>query len=1042
MTHKRISRPNVNRLSLRRWAAGTSIGRTIAGLLSVTTIVALSLAGVAAPAQATEPGTPGVPQASTVIYDEDFENRPGPEPIVRLTDYVGATGQQYTADAAWLTLCNGWVAAANQPVAPAAQLADCNNSQNSWNSIQQLTYGLGAYAGAADPATNFSVSAFTAGNPGAGAVEFETDTNIPFDGNGRFITFSVDVAAVNCNVSAPLLQFQLIDDEGTAIPAGSAVDGCVGSGTVNAPAIGVTGARAVTVGTTTSNGSALVTGTSVGVRMLNNNASGTGNDHAFDNLRIIDATPQLDKSFSPASVVAGETSTLTLTITNTSELAAKDGWSFLDLLPDGLVVADDTASTTCPAGVVTAPVSSGSIEVTGNLSVGMESCTVTVNVTSPDAGTFTNGPDNITSVGLNPPADAEVEFVEQAPAIAVVKSASPSTEESFIVGQEITYSFLVTNTGNVPLTDVDVEEGPFTGTGVLSAVTCPPAAESLAPEAQVTCTATYTVTQADFDAGEITNSATATGVPPEGEPPVSPPSEITVPSDPAAPALTVEKSASPETLANAGESVTYSFLVTNTGNVTLSGVSIAEGDFTGTGELSDVVCPPAAASLAPEAQVTCTATYAVTQADVDAGSVTNSATATGIPPTGEPPVSPPSETEITFPPAPGITVEKSASPETLAAAGETVTYSFVVTNTGNVTLSDVSVIEGEFTGTGVLSDVVCPPAAASLAPAAQVTCTATYTVTQEDVDTGSVNNTATATGVPPSGEPPVSPPAENEITFPPAPAITVVKSADEAAQNNLVVDQEVTYSFLVTNTGNVTLTDVTVDEGEFTGTGELSPVECPAPAASLAPGSQVICTATYTVTQADVDAGSVTNSATGTGVPPTGEPPVSPPSEVTVPSPPAPALDVVKSASVEKAVTVGQSITYSFLLTNTGNVTLTDAAVVEGTFTGTGQLSAVTCPPAAASLAPGAQVTCTATYTVTQADLTAGSISNVATGTATPPSGDDITSSPSAAKVATPGPALASTGVELFPITVAAALMLLMGGAVFASSMKRRRKQG
>ncbi|MGD2205130.1 DUF7507 domain-containing protein, partial [Microbacterium maritypicum] len=88
--------------------------------------------------------------------------------------------------------------------------------------------------------------------------------------------------------------------------------------------------------------------------------------------------------------------------------------------------------------------------------------------------------------------------------------------------------------------------------------------------------------------------------------------------------------------------------------------------------------------------------------------------------------------------------------------------------------------------------------------------------------------------------------------------------------------QEITYSFVVTNTGNVTLTDVTVDEGVFTGSGSLSAITCPAGAASLAPGLQVVCTASYVLTQADVDSGSVSNTATATGTPPTGEPPVSP----------------------------------------------------------------------------------------------------------------------------------------------------------------------
>src|SRR6185436_10594056 len=96
-------------------------------------------------------------------------------------------------------------------------------------------------------------------------------------------------------------------------------------------------------------------------------------------------------------------------------------------------------------------------------------------------------------------------------------------------------------------------------------------------------------------------------------------------------------------------------------------------------------------------------------------------------------------------PAPALTVAKSATPTTFNAAGEQISYSFLVTNTGNVTLAPVSVAETAFTGTGPAPTVVCPTGAASLAPAATVTCTATYTATQADVDAGQINNTAVAT---------------------------------------------------------------------------------------------------------------------------------------------------------------------------------------------------------------------------------------------------------------------------------------------------------
>ena len=73
------------------------------------------------------------------------------------------------------------------------------------------------------------------------------------------------------------------------------------------------------------------------------------------------------------------------------------------------------------------------------------------------------------------------------------------------------------------------------------------------------------------------------------------------------------------------------------------------------------------------------------------------------------------------------------------------TYSYKVTNSGNVTLTAVRVTD-PMSG---LSAVTCP--STTLAAQASETCTATYTTTQADVDRGSINNTGTATGTPPSG---------------------------------------------------------------------------------------------------------------------------------------------------------------------------------------------------------------------------------------------------------------------------------------------------
>ncbi|QHN62847.1 DUF7927 domain-containing protein [Curtobacterium flaccumfaciens] len=416
--------PRQKKLTATRWGG---LRRVVAGAaltaLAVGGLSAISLA--TPPAADAAPGNPGTPSAPTTVYTEDFQNVAGPSPIQRLTGYTGDSGQKYTADQAWLQNCNGWIASGAQSPTASAQIADCNN-QTTWNGSQQLAQAIGIYNGQSATAAqnNYATTAYTAGDPGGGLVEFETATNVPFTARDRFITFSADVAAVNCNASAPQLQFQLLDATGAATNTGTAVNGCTGGTSVNVPALGVAAATTANVKNVTSNGATLFSGSSVGVRMLNNNGSGAGNDHTFDNLRILDVTPQLDKAFSPTSVPIGDASTLTFTVTNTSELAAKNGWSFTDDLPSGLELASSTVGGTCNA--TTAATAGGtSIAITdGQLNAGQASCTITVQVTSDTVGSYTNGPRNVTTTGLNPPGDTTVTFTNPFPNVTCTSDPS------------------------------------------------------------------------------------------------------------------------------------------------------------------------------------------------------------------------------------------------------------------------------------------------------------------------------------------------------------------------------------------------------------------------------------------------------------------------------------------------------------------------------------------------------------------------------------------------------------------------------------------
>jgi uncharacterized repeat protein (TIGR01451 family) len=644
-------------------------------------------------------------------------------------------------------------------------------------------------------------------------------------------------------------------------------------------------------------------------------------------------------------------------------------------------------------------------------------CTATYTVTQADvdAGVLTNTavatgiPPGSTTPVTSPPSTVMVP-AEQSPSLTVDKTADPTSVSA--AGDTVSFNFTITNTGNVTLHGVVVNEGTFTGTGTLSGLTYtwPGTPGVLIPGQQATATVTYVVTQADVDAGTISNTATASGTPPGSTTPVTSPSSTATVTATPAPDLTVVKSASsgglPVTVLMLGQVIDYSFVVTNTGNVTLNNITVADTAFNGSGTPPVVSCP--STSLAPGDQLHCTATYTVTQTDVDAGQLTNTAVATGTPPGSTTPVSsPPSTVTVPAEQLPSLTVDKTADPTSVTAAGQTVTFNFTIINTGNVTLHGVVVNEIAFTGTGTLSALTYtwPGTPGVLIPGQQATATATYTVTQADVDAGGISNTASASGTPPGATTPVTSPSSTAtVTATPAPALTVEKTANPTSVT--AAGQTVTFNFKITNTGNVTLHGVTVNEGTFTGTGTLSSLTytwpTPASPGVLAPKEVATATATYVVTQADVDAGKVSNTATASGIPPGSTTPVtSPSSTATVTAAPAPALTVFKSATSGgqpvTVLTLGQVINYAFVVTNTGNVTLSGITVADTIFTGSGTPPVISCP--GTSVAPGGQLHCTASYTVTQADVDAGQLSNTATATGTPPTGPAVTSPPSTVSV-------------------------------------------
>ncbi|RVU01393.1 T9SS type B sorting domain-containing protein [Mucilaginibacter limnophilus] len=210
-------------------------------------------------------------------------------------------------------------------------------------------------------------------------------------------------------------------------------------------------------------------------------------------------------------------------------------------------------------------------------------------------------------------------------------------------------------------------------------------------------------------------------------------------------------------------------------------------------------------------------------------------------------------------------------------AGDIINYTIIARNTGASALSNVTV-----TDPGADAGSIQPATVASLAAGESATFTATHTLTQADVDAGTYVNQASVTATAPGGQT-VTDDASDDPGTPAANDPTVVTITAEPGitleKTGTFTDNFITYSFVVRNTGNLVLNNVTfTDLNLGINNAQVNNV----PPGGLLPGASVPFTYTYTLTQADKDAGSVSNTASVNATDSKGRP-VSDDANVTVP---------------------------------------------------------------------------------------------------------------------------------------------------------------
>lgn len=166
-------------------------------------------------------------------------------------------------------------------------------------------------------------------------------------------------------------------------------------------------------------------------------------------------------------------------------------------------------------------------------------------------------------------------------------------------------------------------------------------------------------------------------------------------------------------------------------------------------------------------------------------------------------------------------------------AGDTVTWTYVVTNIGEVTLTDVTVTDDQ------IGAINCPQT--TLAVDASMTCMATGTAVA-----GQYVNNATVVGTPINGAPNVTDSDPSHYFGLANAAIMLEKAtngedADDPTGPQIKVGDPVTWTYVVTNIGTITLTNVTLTDDQ------LGTVTCPQNI--LAPSASMICTATGSATE-------------------------------------------------------------------------------------------------------------------------------------------------------------------------------------------------
>ncbi len=569
----------------------------------------------------------------------------------------------------------------------------------------------------------------------------------------------------------------------------------------------------------------------------------------------------------------------------------------------------------------------------------------------------------VTTDELPPASDSADVPIVQAPAFTVAKVVDTAAINA---PTTLNYEITVTNTGNLTLTGLAVTDvlpdgsnavltGPLTDTGTTGALDV--------GESWV-FTTIYPATQADIDAGNLLlNTVSVT----------------TTETD------TLVQTATAQTDVNAvadfeitkvvdqaaiGQPSTLGYVITvaNTGNVSLTNIALT--DTLPDGSNGTVGSPAGDAGVTGVLDVgetwTYNLTYAASQADIDAGNVlinTVSATTTE---TGTDPKTASAETTVSQSPA--FTVDKTVDFASITTPGP-LGYIITLENTGNVSLTGINLIDT--LPDGANATLVGPTGDTGVTGVVDVgetwQYTTSYAASQDDIDAAVDLTNQVEVSVDQLTD---SQSAEATTTVATDPSMSIVKTVDIASVN---APQTLSYTIEVTNNGNVTLNNVSLNDSLPDGSAATltGPLADAGVAGALDVGETWIYNGTYAVSQAEVDNGAtLTNTVVATADELSGS--TATDSAVTTINR-LPAFELTKVVD-QAVITTPSVLNYTITVENTGNVSLGNividdtapdgsVATVVGPLTDTGVTGRIDV---------GETWTWTATYNATQSDVDAG----------------------------------------------------------------------